>query len=142
MSKPKLPNLPARYQEQIRAQIGTPPKLRPTIRQRTQGMNKTEARFLEWLRDDNPTASIHHEVALPLANGVRYKVDFLVADPCLQIYKHAHCLVSAYEVKGFARDDAIVKLKVAARVYPWIRFYLVREREGYDGPWQFEEVFA
>jgi len=33
----------------------------------------------------------------------------------------------AYEVKGFWRDDARVKIKAAAKQYPWIRFIAVRK---------------
>ena len=35
--------------------------------------------------------------------------------------------IQAREVKGFFRDDAKVKLQVAARAYPWIDFMLVRK---------------
>jgi hypothetical protein len=31
-----------------------------------------------------------------------------------------------HEVKGYARGDAMVKVKVAARLFPWSRFVLVR----------------
>jgi len=147
MSKPTLADLPPRYQEQIRAQLARTPKPRTvaiepaekpraTIRQDSRGMNKTEARFYEWLKSTDEAANIHREVALPLANGVRYKVDFLVH------YSNGFRQICGYEVKGFARDDAIVKLKVAARVYPWVRFYLVRAglKDAYQ-QWHFEEVY-
>jgi len=43
----------------------------------------------------------------------------------------------AYEVKGFMRDDAAVKLKVAASLYPWIKFHLVTRKKG---EWIIQEV--
>lgn len=44
--------------------------------------------------------------------------------------------LEAHEVKGFLEDDAAVKLKVAAAMYPF-RFVLVR-REG--GAWDLKEI--
>ena len=40
------------------------------------------------------------------------------------------------EVKGFWRDDARVKIKVASSVHPWIRFRAVSKKKG---EWVFEE---
>lgn len=36
------------------------------------------------------------------------------------------------------RDDAAVKLKVAARTFPWIAFHLVTKRKG--GGWDIQAV--
>lgn len=44
--------------------------------------------------------------------------------------------VTVYEVKGFWRDDARVKIKVAAARYPMLRFYGVTKAK--DG-WEYEE---
>lgn len=105
------------------------------LRQRAgDGMNNTERAFLGWLKSQWPDAHIHREVSLPLANGVRYKVDFL----CVHI-SDGRLRVVGWEVKGFMRDDAAVKLKVAASVYPWIVFWLAY-KEG--GEWRFQGVTA
>ncbi len=38
-----------------------------------------------------------------------------------------------HEVKGFMRDDAAVKLKVAAKMHPWWTFRLVKKsKKGWD----------
>lgn len=102
------------------------------IRQRTtgDGMNKWEREFgahlaLHW-------ENVHREVSLPLANGLRYKVDFLCADGVF---------VAGFEVKGFARSTGIAKLKMAARLYPWVRFHLATKRKDLPGGWALEEVF-
>jgi len=56
-------------------------------------------------------------VKLRLAKNTFYTPDFLVVCP-----EH----FEFHEVKGFVRDDAMVKIKVAARLYPWFRFVLVK----------------
>jgi len=123
--------------EQVQA---PPPK--PTIRQRSgDGMNKWERAFLAKLRADFPDASIHREPTLPLANGTGYKVDFVVARHWAGRDEHGEQFVSsivlAYEVKGFARSTGIVKLKVAAALYPWISFKLVTQN---GGAWNVQDV--
>jgi len=35
-----------------------------------------------------------------------------------------------HEVKGFMRDDAAVKLKMAAAAFPWWQFKLIRRING------------
>lgn len=110
--------------------------LKPMIRQQQgDGMNKTERAFLSYLKAEYPESHIHREVSLPLANGVRYKVDFLRAD----VDPVDGTGVFAYEVKGFMRDDAAVKLKVAAALYPWITFFLV-SRKSQKSTWEIQRV--
>jgi hypothetical protein len=111
------------------------------IRQNSAGLNKTEAAFEQWLKDHTTAPILSQKVTLSIANGCRYTVDFVV------VHEHASSLVSnsfvelhAYEVKGFMRDDAAVKLKVAASLYPWIKFHLVSKRKG--GGWDVQEVLA
>jgi hypothetical protein len=67
-------------------------------------------------------------VTLKLADDTRYTPDFFVmlADGTLE----------AHEVKGFFRDDAKVKLKVAAEQFP-LRFILAQKSK--DG-WKISEV--
>jgi len=75
---------------------------------------------------------VHEEaITLKLCNGVRYCPDWVITT-CTESY----CL-TAYEVKGFMRDDARKSLLFAAKEYPWIRFVLVwREK----GEWRQQEI--
>jgi hypothetical protein len=91
------------------------------------GMNKLERAFRDlvlepaWVRGD--LARYYREpVKLRLAGRTWYMPDFLVAE-CMEYPVMRLTLV---EVKGFMRDDAAVKLKVAASLYPHFRWLLVR----------------
>lgn len=111
----------------------TPAK--PTLRQkRGPKLNKTEAAFEAYLRA-NTERTIHtQDITLTLGNGVRYTPDF-------STWSHLHGQIPCfYEVKGFMRDDAAVKLKVAAAKFQHFNFYLVfRDRTQTSG-WRIEEV--
>lgn len=63
----------------------------------------------------------YERIKLKLANHTYYTPDFyIVTDDGLEFH----------EVKGFMRDDAAVKLKVAASLFPWARFYLCKKVRG------------
>ena len=103
-----------------------PPK---RIRQSTKPlMNKLEQ---EWLNyrvatcHDNP---IPQSIGFRLGNGVVYWPDFV-----------APHFTSAWEIKGkqSLQDDSVVKIKVAARLYPSIRWVLVWK---HNGQWQEQVV--
>lgn len=157
-----ISDLPAKYQAEAYRQLGAgkplgmaraqavasfPVEVVPTpsprakgaakpIRQRQggDGCNRWEREFWAKLAADFPTASIHREVALPLANGLRYKVDFIVGSA------HGPTRPLAYEVKGQKRASGIAKLKMAATLYPWITFHIAtKPRKG--GAWQIDQVF-
>lgn len=97
------------------------------MRQNTKGPNKLEQAFGAWLRAKYQ--AVHEQsVTLLLANGVRYTPDFVV-------YQGG---VMAFETKGFMRDDAAVKIKVAASVYPWIKFWLVKKNG--RTAWSMQEI--
>lgn len=87
-------------------------------------MNKTEseyARYLELLKRAGEIAWYRFEgMKFRLADNTFYTPDFAVmrADGKLEMH----------EVKGFWRDDARVKIKVAADIYP-VEFLAV-QREG------------
>lgn len=94
---------------------------------RGRGMNKTEARFAQWLdarvRDGELVGWWYEPFSLRLAPRTHYRPDFLV--------QSADGLLGIYEVKGaFIRDRAMVKPKVAAAMYPCFRWYLAQWREG------------
>ena len=160
MNKPTLSDLPPRYQAQARAQLAAvphprtvqlqhaapvPAKKAPSrIRQNSAGLNKTEQAFFDYLKSrEDPgvlrTVLPPQSVTLRIANGCRYTPDFVVA------YHHSTDIPSvdlvAYEVKGFMRDDAAVKIKVAATAFPWITFHLVTKLPGGGAAgWSISEV--
>lgn len=96
-------------------------------------MNKLEtayASLLETMRLAGEITSWRHEsVKLRLADRTWYTPDFKVRMPDGREEFH--------ETKGFMRDDAAVKLKVAAEMYPEYAFRLVRRKRG---AWVVEKV--
>jgi hypothetical protein len=157
--KPTLSDLPPRYQAQALAQLAAVPRPRtvqlqqaapppakkapPRIRQNSAGLNKTEQAFYDYLKTRGDPGVLRtvlppQSVTLRIANGCRYTPDFVVA------YHHSTDIPSvdlvAYEVKGFMRDDAAVKIKVAATAFPWITFHLVTKLPGGGGGWSISEV--
>lgn len=97
-------------------------------------LNKLESEFSERLKTRWPgTATwIHAQaVRLRLANGLTYSPDFFAIQP--------NTSPTAFEVKGkYAFEDSIVKLKVAASSYPFVKFILVWKDE--QGQWQEQHV--
>jgi hypothetical protein len=86
-------------------------------------MNKTEAAYdthLWNLRHAGKIAWHKFEgIKLRLADNTFLTIDFPVLTDAM--------MLEMREVKGFMRDDAAVKLKVAASIYPF-RFILVRKK--------------
>jgi len=98
-------------------------------------MNKTEAAYAERLRQLEAVGEIQwHKfegIKLRLADGMFYTPDFavLAADGVMELH----------EVKGFWMDDARVKIRMAAALYP-MRFIAVRVKPKRDGGgWAVEE---
>ena len=99
-------------------------------------MNKTETAYaahLDALQFAGHVLWYKFEgIKLRLADSTFYTPDFAVMQSDGQIELH--------EVKGFMQEDANVKIKVAAEMYPF-RFVIVRtkpKKEG--GGWKFQEV--
>ena len=61
----------------------------------------------------------YESITFRLAPKTTYTPDFLVVLPDGKVQIH--------EVKGFAREDAIVKFKVAAQQNPWFEFIMVKK---------------
>lgn len=105
--------------------------IRPRIQQHKPGvMNKLELQYqhrLELLKRAGEI--IHHRfepIKFRLADNTSYKPDFMVTK---------NDRIEFHEVKGFMRDDANVKLKVVAELFPEFAFLLVT----YKGKeWHFE----
>lgn len=64
----------------------------------------------------------YESIKLRLAKATTYTPDFVVVLPDGRVEFH--------EVKGFWRDDARVKIKVAAELFPWARFVVVTRKHG------------
>ena len=92
-------------------------------------LNKTEKQFLGFLMTKSYAWLGVQCITLKLADDCRYTPDFISLDN--------DGAMTMWEVKGFMRDDALVKLKVAARNFPMFRFKLVhKENHG----WCVEQV--
>jgi predicted nuclease of restriction endonuclease-like RecB superfamily len=104
-------------------------------RLRTGERNKTEAAFESWLRQRQMAGEVlwfaFEGIKLRLADKTFYTPDFAVME--------ANGELVLYEVKGFWTDDARVKTKVAASLFP-LRLIAVKARTKRDGGgWEFEE---
>lgn len=99
---------------------------------RPQKMNGTEEKYAWVLELQKRAGGIldygFNEITLRLGDDCRYTPDFWVL-PLSGIFE-------LHEVKGFFRDDAKVKIKVAAAKYPFI-FRLVRLEKG---QWNISEI--
>lgn len=98
-------------------------------------MNQTEAAYgkhLEALKHSGKIAWYKFEgVKLRLADNTFYSPDFAVMCADGQMQMH--------EVKGFWQDDAKVKIKVAADLYPF-KFIAIKKQAKKDGGgWAIEE---
>jgi ribosomal protein L39E len=98
------------------------------VRRKPGEMNKTEAEYAEVLesqiRDGCTEAYWFESTTLKLAKDTRYTPDFMVMMSDGRIEFH--------EVKGHWEDDAKVKIKVAAAMFPF-RFIAVKKRAKKDG---------
>lgn len=59
---------------------------------------------------------------LKLGEGAWFTPDFIVMN--------GHGALSAHETKGFRREAAMVRLKVAASLFPWLPLFLVSRLAG------------
>lgn len=99
-------------------------------------MNKTEAAYaadLELLRHSGDVAWWKFEgLKLRLADNTFYTPDFAVM--------LSNGEMQCHEVKGHWQEDARVKIKVAAELYPF-RFYAIKARAKRDGGGWVTEAF-
>lgn len=89
-------------------------------------MNRWEREYAQRLRELQMAGEVlwfaYEKVKLKLADGTHYTPDFLVVTKAMRI--------EFREVKGFLRDDAAVKFKVAAELFPHFRFVMVTKDGG------------
>ncbi len=134
-----LDSLPPKVRAQVVAQLATKSLQsdeRKRLRQSSKGPNKTEAAFAAHVRACYPGKEILEQaVTLVLANGLRYTPDIFLPSGRNGAPKPAF-----YEVKGFMRDDAAAKIKVAARVHRWADFFLVTRRGRTCAGWDIQVI--
>lgn len=105
-------------------------------RLKTGELNKTEQAYASTLEAQKASGEVlwykFEGMKLRLADNTFYTPDFAVMLSNGQIQCH--------EVKGFAMDDSMVKIKVAAEIYPF-KFVLVRSKlKKNGGGWDIREV--
>lgn len=107
-------------------------RLQALGRLKTGERNKTEAEYEELLKADPTVVWFMFEgIKLRLADNTTYTPDFFLM--------RRSGLLEAHEVKGHWQDDARVKIKVAASMFP-IKFVAVQKipkKQG--GGWKSEE---
>jgi hypothetical protein len=98
-------------------------------------MNKWEAEYAIMLEALRMAGEIEwwgfESLKFRLADSTWYTPDFIV---CYD--RGCDCGaydMEAHEVKGFWRDDALVKFKVTAELFPWLTFKAFRKRRAKDG---------
>lgn len=111
---------------------------KPIIRQAKPQVNRWEAEFAAIARARHGDCLHEQSFSLRLGNGAWFKPDIFVFDDNPMLIDRRPV---AYEVKGFAREAAVARIKIAAGLYPEIRFVLVRKRRKAEGGgWQEQEV--
>lgn len=99
-----------------------------------EGMNKTEAAYDAHLWAQRGGEILWHKfeaIKLRLADNTSYTCDFAVLP--------RSCILEMHEVKGFWRDDARVKIKVAASIYPFKFIAVTAQSKKLGGGWNREE---
>lgn len=99
-------------------------------------MNRTEAAYAKHLEGLKAAGEVvwyaFEGMTFKLADRTRYTPDFAVL--------RADGLMEIHEVKGFFREDAKVKIKVAAEKFPF-RFLIIRAKPKRDGGgWDIQEI--
>jgi hypothetical protein len=95
-------------------------------------MNRTEAAYADQLELLKIAGKIidwrFNAIRFRMADGAYYKPDFMIIkEDCCELH----------EVKGFWREAAKVRIKVAAELYPWFRWVVVRLVKG---KWDIKEL--
>ena len=85
-------------------------------------LNKTETAYLAHLRAMKPPWIGIQNITVKLADDCRLTPDFCTVG--------ADGKLTLVDVKGFQREDAFIKMKVAARLFPMFRFLIVTRQSG------------
>lgn len=93
-------------------------------------LNKTEVAYREHLEFRKRAGEIAdysvQSVTFKLGDDCRYTPDFLVIEN--------DRTMTFVEIKGFLRDDALVKFRAAQDKFPWFRFKMIQRAKG--GIWK------
>lgn len=84
-------------------------------------LNKLETAYLTFLRSQGCAWIGIQSVTLKLASDCRLTPDFTVL---------VNGELTFIDVKGFQREDALIKMKMAARSFPWASFEIVKRKNG------------
>lgn len=95
------------------------------LKQRSRKISILEQRWGMELKAKYPNARIYPQFPFAIATGSNYYCDYVIVEVG---EKEGWVRVSAHEVKGpHSREAGIVKVKVAARTYPFVKFSFVSE---------------
>lgn len=90
-------------------------------------MNQLEAEYEALFLGQLP--HLFESVTLILADDLRYTPDFMVIAE--------DDVVEMREIKGHWREDAKIKIRMAARLFPWFRFKAYsKQPKALGGQWQ------
>lgn len=82
---------------------------------------------------------VYHPFRMKIAGGAYYTPDFIVIAKPDVAWDQGYSQIEIHECKGFWRESAAVRVKVAADKFPWFRFRIVSWARKTD-PWKFEDV--
>ena len=104
-------------------------------RLKTGQMNKTESEYYQYLKTLERANEVlwfkFEGLKFKLADNTTYTPDFVVMNK--------DGFIELHEVKGYWMDDARVKIKVAADMYPF-KFMAIKKRtKKQGGGWEIEE---
>ena len=94
--------------------------------------SKLEREYHAVLKAEGYAYCEHEPLRLKLAKRSNYTPDFVTRDAAGNIV--------CWETKGFWREAARVRIKVAARLFPWMTFIAVKKRKAADGGGYEKEV--
>jgi hypothetical protein len=110
-------------------------------------MNQTEAAYARGVLEPARLAGelvwwAFEAMKFRLADNTHYTPDFVVLRADGEVEAHEIKATWSHGGAGFT-DDARVKVKVAASLFPWIRFKVARpEGRKHARVWKFEEIQA
>jgi len=97
-------------------------------------LNNTEKEYSDYLERQKISGIVEwfkfESIKLKLADNTTYTPDFLVMLPSGELECH--------EVKGFWKDDARVKIKVAASMFPFKFLAVTKQSKKNGGGWSLE----
>lgn len=96
------------------------------------GLNKTERAYRDLLEFRKRAGEVRdyrtHGITFKLGTDCRYTPDFMVIEN--------DGTLTFVEIKGFLRDDALVKFRTAQQQFPWFRFVMIQRCKQSQGGWK------